>query len=148
MDEVTIYDDATWGKHGKDIIPSPIYQVYRVKGAWNSDDESIWYSFDLSEGLEPSEIAIVDLEDETKTYTKIEANKYGYTDDKEMVKVTITASESLAELYPAALVNIDGKLFDLNYLNNPIEFYMDKNHRVSIEWSDDLTETFRIVKLA
>ena len=144
-DEIIYGEDITWGKNGKDIIPSPIYQVYRIKGVWTGDDESLWYSFEPGEGIDPSEIAIVDAEDPEKTYSKIEANKYGYAEG--VVKVQITVSEQLAESYPAAIVNIDGKFYDLNYLENPIEFYMNKNHRISIDWSDGLIETFRVVML-
>lgn len=148
MDNITIYEDATWGKHGKDLVPAPIYQVYRINGVWTGDDESLWYSFEPGEDISASEIAIVDKEDSSITYDKIEVNKYGLTEDKEVVKITITASPELSESYPAALVNIDGKYYDLPYLDNPIDFYMDKNHRISIEWAEGLKETFRIVKLA
>ena len=145
MDDIIIYEDATWGKYGKGIIPAPMYQVYRIKGVWIGDDESLWYSFEPGDGIEASEIAIVDLEDPEETYDKVEVNKYGFIDNMNVVKVTITPSEQLAEDYPAALVNIDGKYKDLAYLENPIEFYMNKNHRVSIEWAEGLKETFRIV---
>ena len=145
-DEIIYGEDITWGKDGKDIIPSPIYQVYRIKGVWTGDDESLWYSFDPGEGIEPSEIVIVDAEDPEKTYSKIEANKYGYAEG--VVKVQITVSEQLAETYPAAIVNIDGKEYDLAKLNEPIDFYMNKNHRISIFWNvSELVETFRVVML-
>lgn len=143
--DTQIYEEATCGKYGKDIVPSPMYQVYRIKGVWIGDDESIWYSFEPGEGITASEIAIVDLEDSEKTYEKVEVNKYGFINNMSVVKVTITPSEELKETYPAALVNIDGKYKDLNYLEEPIEFFMNKNHRVSIEWADGLKETFRIV---
>lgn len=144
-DEIIYGEDITWGKYGKGIVPSPIYQVYRIKGVWIGDDESLWYSFEPGEGIEPSEIAIVDAEDPEKTYSKIEANKYGYAEG--VVKVQITVSAQLKESYPAAIVNVDGKFYDLNYLNEPIEFFMNKNHRISIEWSEGLIETFRVVML-
>lgn len=143
--EIIYGEDITWGKNGKDIVPSPIYQVYRIKGVWTGDDESLWYSFEPGDGIDPSEIAIVDAEDPEKTYNKIEANKYGYAED--VVKVLITPSSQLVESHPAAIVNVDGKCYDLNYLNEPIEFFMNKNHRISIDWGEDLTETFRVVKL-
>lgn len=144
-DEIIYGEDITWGKYGKDIVPSPIYQVYRIKGVWTGDDESLWYSFEPGEGIDASEIAIVDAEDPEKTYSKIEANKYGYAEG--VVKVQITVSEQLASAYPAAIVNVDGKFYDLNYLKEPIEFFMNKNHRISIEWSEGLIETFRVVML-
>ena len=141
-----IFDDVTWGPIGKDIVPSPIYQVYRISGTWIGDDESLWYSFEPGDDLEPSEIAIVDKENPEITYDKIEANKYGITENNEIILVTITPSSQLAELYPAALVKVDGKTYDLALLDNNIEFFMNKNHRVSIEWTEDLVETFRIIK--
>ena len=144
-DEIIYGEDITWGKYGKGIIPSPIYQVYRIDGVWTGDDESLWYSFEPGDGIDASEIAIVDAEDPEKTYSKIEANKYGYAEG--IVKVQITVSEQLAEAYPAAIVNIDGKFYDLNYLSEPIEFFMNKNHRISIDWSEGLIETFRVVML-
>ncbi|MBP3732583.1 MAG: hypothetical protein J6I84_04980 [Bacilli bacterium] len=146
--DITIYEDATWGKIGKDIVPAPLYQVYRISGVWTGDDESLWYSFEPGNDLEASEIKIVDLEDPEKTYDVIEVNKYGLTEDKEVVKVTITASAGLKAQYPEAIVNVDGKLHDIAFLDSPIEFYMDKNHRVSIEWADGLKETFRVIKKA
>ena len=30
-EEVKIYEDAAWGKYGKDIIPSRIYHQYLLK---------------------------------------------------------------------------------------------------------------------
>ena len=128
----------------KMLFPLPFIR-YRIKGIWTGDDESLWYSFEPGDGIDPSEIAIVDAEDPEKTYSKIEANKYGYAEG--VVKVQITVSEQLAESYPAAIVNIDGKFYDLNYLEEPIEFYMNKNHRISINWSEGLIETFRVVML-
>ena len=145
-DEIIYGEDIKWGKYGKDIVPSPIYQVYRIKGVWTGDDESLWYSFDPGEGIEASEIAIVDATDPEKTYSKIEANKYGYAEG--VVKVQITASAQLKETYPAAIVNIDGKEYDLAKLDEPFDLFMNKNHRISIFWqASELVETFRVVKL-
>lgn len=146
MNEEIIYgEDITWGKYGKGLVPSPIYQVYRIKGVWTGDDESLWYSFEPGDGIDASTITIVDAEDSEITYSKIEANKYGYAEG--VVKVQITVSPQLAESYPAAIVNIDGKSYDLGYLDEPIDFYMNKNHRISIDWTEGLIETFRVVKL-
>jgi len=146
MNEEIIYgEDITWGKYGKGLVPSPIYQVYRIKGVWTGDDESLWYSFEPGDGIDASTITIVDAEDSEITYSKIEANKYGYAEG--VVKVQITVSPQLAESYPAAIVNVDGKSYDLGYLDEPIDFYMNKNHRISIDWTEGLVETFRVVKL-
>lgn len=139
-EEVKIYEDATWGKYGKDIIiPSRFYQVYKIEGPWLGDDESTWYEFDS----ENKSAAVLE-----PVYPNYEVNKYGLTGDKEVVKVTITPSEELKSQYPDALVSIDGKFYDLGILNNPIEFYMDKDHKVSIIWSTaELVESFRIIKI-
>jgi hypothetical protein len=145
MDEITIYDDVMWTK-GKDIVPTAFYQVYRIKGGWIQDDESLYYTFEPGDGFEPSEISIVDLEDPSITYTKIEANKYGTPDYMETIKVKITPSATLAEAYPGALVVIDGKTYDLGKLSSYLEFIMSSDHRVTIEWATGLHESFRIVK--
>lgn len=138
-EEVKIYEDATWGKYGKDIIPSRFYQLYKIEGPWLGDDESTWYEFDS----ENKSAAVLE-----PVYPNYEVNKYGLTGDKEVVKVTITPSEELKSQYPDALVSIDGKFYDLGILNNPIEFYMDKDHKVSIIWSTaELVESFRIIKI-
>jgi len=144
--DTQIYDDVTWGPKGKDIVPTAIYQVYRINGGWIEDDESLYYTFEPGEDFEPSEISIVDLEDSSKTYSKIEANKYGTPEYLDVVKVKITVSSSLETAYPGALVVVDGKTYDLPYLENDINFVMSKNHRITIEWAPNLNESFRIVK--
>lgn len=137
--EVKIYEDATWGLIGKGIVPSRLYQVYRVEGPWLGDDESTWYEFDSEEKSE----ATLDPE-----YPNYESNKYGQTAQMEVVKVTIVPNATLKSEYPQAQVRIDGKYYDLGILDNPIELYMDKDHRISILWSTpDLVESFRVVRL-
>ena len=143
MDELNV----GWGPYGKDIVPSVYYQAFRVPGAWNSDDESLWYTFEPGDDVEPSTIAIVDPDDPEKTYGKIIANKYGKPDWNTVVTVTITASEALAEEYPEAIVSIDGKEHDLAYIAEPFDLYMSSNHRISIFWAPGLVETFRVVAL-
>ena len=62
------------------------------------------------------------------------------------VVATFTLSEDLAALYPKALVSIDGKEYTLGVLDSPITFYMNRDHRVSINWvCNELVETFRII---
>lgn len=136
--EVIIYEDAKWGKVGEDIVPSRFYQAYKVEGPWLGDDESTWYEFDSED---KSEIAL------DPVYANYEVNKWGLTADKEEVMVTVTANAKLSTDYPYAQVKIDGKFYDLNYLKNPVKFYMDKDHRISIIWSPELVENFRINKL-
>lgn len=137
--EVKIYDDATWGNIGKDIVPSRFYQVYKIEGPFLGDDESTWYEFDSED------VSTIELDPE---YLNYESNKYGVTKSMEVVKVTITPSEKLKSQYKDALVNIDGKYYDLGILNNPIELFMNKDHKISIVWQPiELVESFRIIKL-
>lgn len=137
-EEILIYDDANWGKIGEDIVPSRFYQAYKVEGPWLGDDESTWYEFDSEN---KSKIVL------NPVHGNYEANKWGETADKEVVEVTITANAELKSAYPYALVKIDGKFYDLNYLNSPIKLFMNKDHRISILWTPELVETFRIIKL-
>lgn len=137
--EVKIYEDATWGNIGKDIVPSRFYQVYRNNGLYQGgDDEGTWYNF---ESEDVSNITV------TPTYPNYEWNKYGETKLGEEVSVTITPNSTLKGKYPDALVKIDGKFYDLKYLDNPVKLLMDKDYRISILWATDLVETFRIVCL-
>lgn len=191
-----IFNDVTWGNIGKDIVPSVFYQAYRVNGAWNGDDESLWYSFEPGDGVDASEIAILiapavkytadelveidgvtyvkdeyitgtgTLEDpfvaeegateattdtiktpaETSTMVPVKANKYDASESwRNTLKVIITASSDLKALYPLSHVFIDGKEFDINVLDNPINFVMDGNHRIVIDWTAELKEVFRVV---
>lgn len=138
-EEVMIYEDATWGKIGKDIIPSRFYQVYKIEGPWLGDDESTWYEFDSENKSEAT------LE---PVYPNYDGNKYGPTNSMEVVKVTVIPNETLKAEYPGAQVKIDGKFYDLGILDNPIELYMDKDHKISIVWATaELVESFRIIKL-
>ncbi len=62
------------------------------------------------------------------------------------VVATFTVSEDLEALYPNAIVSIDGKEYTLGVLDSPITFYMNRDHRVSINWiCNELVETFRII---
>lgn len=138
-DEVMVYDDATWGRTGQGIVPSRQYQVYRVPGPWLADDESAWYEFDSEE---KSEVTI------DPEYSNYASNKYGKTEYMEVVNVTVTPNETLKTQYPNAQVKIDGKFYDLGILDNPVEFVMSKDHKISIIWSPaELVESFRVVRL-
>ena len=76
----------------------------------------------------------------------LEANKFGFAKPYEVVRLEITPSASLKEEYPFAIVNIDGKEYDLGILDNPIRFVMSKDHRVVLDWRHgQVYESFRIV---
>lgn len=96
--------------------------------------------------------ALTDLGDEgdegdttSDVTTPYEFNKYQSSYGK-MAKVTITPSQTLKSRYPYAVVTINGKEYDLKYLNNPIDLYMDKDYKISINWVwGSVVETFRII---
>lgn len=102
---------------------------------------------------------ILDPSDATDN-TPYEFNKYGKERAGYDVLVYITPAQALVQKYPGAIVTINGKEYDLNYLANitvadgtytvgsakPIRLYMDKDYRISINWSwGSVVETFRII---
>lgn len=105
----------------------------------------------VTEILDPSEAT------DTAPY---EFNKYGKERNGYDVLVYIKPAQALVQKYPGAIVTINGKEHDLNYLANitvssgtytvgdakPIRLYMDKDYRISINWSwGSVVETFRII---
>ena len=84
-------------------------------------------------------------DDEETAMTPYEFNKY-LSEPGKVAKVTITPSAELSREYPYAIVTINGKEYDLNYLNKPLELYMDRDYRISINWLwGQVVETFRII---
>ena len=134
----TVYDDATWGNIGKDIVPSRFYQAFMIMGRFQEDDESLYYEFNEEN---KSEISL------SPEYENYEANKWGLTRDQEEIEVTITPNATLKSTYPDALVRIDGKEYDLAILDSAVKLVMNKDHRISIVWAPGVVETFRIIKL-
>lgn len=62
------------------------------------------------------------------------------------LKITVTPKEELKEKNPQALVTIDGKTYDLNYLANPFNVSVgNRNVLISIRWSDNVQEQFVLV---
>lgn len=160
---------------GTDIVPSVFYQAYFEDGAWNADDESTYrvYVEEPSEvkpevvkakaaeeaqaqeptaepenpdaPAEPAEDSEAQ-EEVDRELPLLEANKFGFAKPYEVVRLEITPSASLKEEYPFAIVNIDGKEYDLGILDNPIRFVMSKDHRVVLDWRHgQVYESFRIV---
>lgn len=150
-------DNATWGEVGHEI-PGKFSQVY-YGGNILSDDEGLYNSFHansevassisiepvypIEEPVEPSD----EPSDEPSepVYPNYQYNKYGKITKGSSVKVTIKPHETLASQYPFSLVKIDGKTFDLARLNTAVDFVMDEDHKISIFWSENLVETFRII---
>lgn len=169
--------DATWGKHGKDLIPSLIFsQIYKMEGPYCNDDESclipFWYTIidPITGNKEKVQSSIVcepvleELKDENGETVKDEEGnpimvapgyrKYlgnpaedgGIYKPHVDVDVTLTPNEKLAKLFPTALVKIGDKEYDLNYFKDrKIRFTMNKNHRISIWWTKNNIETFRLI---
>lgn len=121
MEDVTsnvVYGpDVTWGRIGKEIVGSLFWEVY-VRDCMKGPDEVL---------VQHSQFEVsMDKVDSDGVYV-----------------ITITPDETLKESYPEALVSIDGKWYDLNYLNNPLELDANRNHRISIVWAPEvLVETF------
>ena len=147
------------------IIPTVQYQVYGLDNVWFWDDEGQNYTgvpegSDISiqtvdsnsngsETEEPDEGGDGEGNEEEDTTSDVttpyEFNKYQSSYGK-MARVTITPSQTLKERYPYAVVTINGKEYDLKYLNNPIDLYMDKDYKISINWVwGSVVETFRII---
>lgn len=83
----------------------------------------------------------------TITIKKGSDNDYkGELVSSDVVEVTITPSDDLKKLHSGALVSIDGKEYTLGVLNSPITLYMNRDHRISINWiHNELVETFLII---
>ena len=135
---MTVYDDATWGPIGKDIVPSRFYQAFQIEGRFQADDESLYYEFDKTNK------SSIELSPEYENY---EANKWGVTELMEEIEITITPNATLKSTYPDALVKIDGKEYDLAILDEAVSLVMNKDHRISIMWGPGVVETFRIITL-
>lgn len=133
--------NARWGEVDHEI-PGKFYQVY-YGGRVLLDDEGIYDSFRANS--EKVSTITVKAADSTE-YPNYSWNKYGNATYMETVEVTITANTDLAKENPLAHVIIDGKEFDLAVLNKPVNFVMNKDHKVSIVWGETLVESFRIIK--
>lgn len=134
--ECVAENNSIWGEIGQEI-PGKFYQVYNG-GKVLYDDESIYYSFDSEL---TSEVII------EPAYSNFKANKFGKVIKNEEINVIITVNETLAGENPLAHVVIDDKIFDLGILKTAIKFFMNKDHKISIHWKEDLIETFRFIAL-
>ena len=77
-----------------------------------------------------------------------DADYKGELKPSDTIEVTITPSADLLAIYPenTVIVSIDGKEYTPGVLSNPITFYMNRDHRVSINWkTNEVVETFRII---
>ena len=73
-----------------------------------------------------------------------EFNKYGKETMGNDILVTLTPNNTLKTTYPGAIITINGKEYDINHTT--FKLYMDKDYRISINWSwGSVVETFRII---
>jgi hypothetical protein len=152
-----VVDDS--GLKFEEITEPTIAQMNSAKGEIASGDaevptgaevNDVYYT--VTENLVPSSAV---------ANTPYEFNKYNKnTYNGREILVSITPAQALVQKYPGAIVTINGKEYDLNYLANitvssgtytvgdakPIRLYMDKDYRISINWSwGSVVETFRII---
>jgi len=74
-----------------------------------------------------------------------EYNKYGDIKFNSKVYATVILNSDLLSEYPTVTINVDGK--DYGKFTDPktFTFYMDKDHRIQINWVyGEIVETFRI----
>lgn len=79
--------------------------------------------------------------------SELRENKFGYVRLLSKVKLEITPNESLKEEYPDVIVVIDGKEYvGLSILSEPVEFFMNRDHEVIIDWMHgEVYEKFLVV---
>ena len=61
------------------------------------------------------------------------------------VKINISLNESMSERFPTPNIVIDGKEYTSGIAGTDIIFYMNRDHRVTIHWTDDIVEKFLII---
>lgn len=140
--------NAKVGWKDSDIVPHVFYQIFGKAQKWMHDDEVVYYSFDAGTYIDDQ-----DQEHEVGTSSisispaakESEKNKFNTGARNSAVSVTITAGAKLVDLYPLAIVTIDGVNYDIAKLSSAIVFNMDQDHKISINWvPGELIETFRI----
>ena len=124
-------NNSVWGEVGHEVT-GKFYQVYNG-GKILYDDESIYY-----EGISLASSIVISPEKFNKEF-----KKYANFPKNEIINVTITVNETLKLENPLALVVIDGNTYDLGVLDSSIEFFMNKDHKISIYWKEGMVETFR-----
>ena len=135
----------TWGKK-KDFSPNPEVIYRKVTSAptpttVGEEGEIVVLEGDTNVYYECTKVTVTPNSRTTLTLDPATELKSSDT-----VEATFTVSEDLAALYPKAIVSIDGKEYTLGVLDSPITFYMNRDHRVSINWvCNELVETFRII---
>lgn len=83
---------------------------------------------------------------EKKEYYVITTN--GPIRPTDTITVEFILSKELYSKYAEdAIVNIDGREYTIDILDNPMNFYMNRDHRISIKWAGDIIETFTFIAI-
>lgn len=116
---------------GKDIVPSIFYQMVLNEDAFDKDDESTYRIW---------------VENASLSDPEMEKGKL-IAEPGEVAVVEILPSATLETEYPDVYVIIDGKEYaGLGILSQPLRFYMDRDHKIVIDWKHgEIYESFRVV---
>lgn len=96
----------------------------------------------VTEILDPTSDEL-DSAENAKPY---EYNKYGKIKPNSKIYVTLELNETLKGKYQDATINIDGKDYDLGIDGTAIDFTMNKDHKIQINWVyGKVVETFRFI---
>ena len=125
---------------GEDIVPSIFYQAHFMNRLDN-DTESLYRIWVET----PSKDWVIDENSEDQNEDSVLPIIGAAVNSVARFKVVPNAD--LAEEYPDVNVIIDGKEYaGLDILDEPLSFYMDKDHKVIIDWAHgEVYESFRIV---
>ena len=144
--------------HSSDLATSNFFSVYRENGPYLNDDEALYYEFNAADSQGSKLVSTIKVittsteivdDEETEVVTKTAIDNMSSFPCGGTVKLEITPNSTLKTTYPHARVIIDGKDFNLNILNSPVEFNMTQlqAHRIKIQWAKDLIESFRVVAI-
>lgn len=96
----------------------------------------------VSEVLDPTSEEL----DSAENAEPYEYNKYGKIKPNSKIYVTLELNEALKSKYQDATINIDGKDYDLGIDGTAIDFIMNKDHKIQINWVyGKVVETFRFI---
>ena len=125
---------------GEDIVPSIFYQAHFMNRLDN-DTESLYRIWVET----PSKDWVID-ENAAEQNEESVLPIIGAAVNS-VARFKVVPNADLAEEYPDVIVIIDGKEYaGLDILDEPLSFYMDKDHKVIIDWvHGEVYESFRIV---
>ena len=125
---------------GEDIVPSIFYQAHFMNRLDN-DTESLYRIWVET----PSKDWVID-ENAAEQNEESVLPIIGAAVNS-VARFKVVPNADLAEEYPDVIVIIDGKEYaGLDILDEPLSFYMDKDHKVIIDWAHgEVYESFRIV---